>query len=751
MDILWELNDAQRVAVQTVRGPVLVLAGPGSGKTRVLTHRVAYLAREVGIDPRHIFTVTFTNKAAREMKSRLERLMGDAVQHLTIGTFHATCARLLRREAAFLPVTRDFQIFDEADQLDVIAQALKELDLDEKRYQPRALLSVISRAKSELVLPDRFEASTYWHEVAGRVYARYMELLRANNALDFDDLLLETVLLFKREPAILARYQQRYQFLLVDEFQDTNMAQYELLKLLAGQTRNLFVVGDEDQSIYRFRGADWRNVTRFRQDFPEARLILLEQNYRSTQMILDVANAVISRNMHRTPKRLQASRDGGVPIKVYEAYNEQEEGSFVVQEIQRLVARGECRPGDCAVMYRTNAQSRPIEDAFVRYGMPYRLVGATRFYARKEIKDVLAYLRLIHNPLDNLSFNRIVNVPPRGIGQKTLADLSQWAARFDMPLLPALRRLLAEDAKEVEGMPCPNLPARSLNALRAFVTLLDRWTQAKNELSLLELLDTVIEESGYAQFVRDGTEEGEDRWSNILELRTVAAEYRSFEPAEALARFLEEVALISDVDTLEESADAPTLLTLHMAKGLEFPVVFIVGLEEKIFPHSRSFDDPEEMAEERRLFYVGVTRAKDRVYLVHAFRRTLYGVEQVNEPSRFLLEIPPHLIESSAVTGQARPRPAVEPVGLDAVESRPAQLTSTPSSALIGRQSPAKRTRRVEQQYFPGDKVEHAVFGRGTVISSQMVGADEEVLVAFDHKGIKRLVVSVAPLQRLAQ
>ncbi|MGQ9666353.1 MAG: ATP-dependent helicase, partial [Anaerolineae bacterium] len=596
------LNDAQRQAVTAVRGPILVLAGPGSGKTRVLTHRVAYLVREAGIPAHHIMAVTFTNKAAREMKGRLESLMGAETTHLTVGTFHATCARILRREAAHLPVSASFQIFDESDQVEAVTRALKELNLDPKRFQPRAVLSAISHAKAEMVVPEQFPTPDYWHEIVRRVYERYQLILRQSDALDFDDLLLEAVRLFQREPAVCRKYQERFPFILVDEFQDTNQVQYELLRLLAGGRRNIFVVGDEDQSIYRFRGADWRNVTRFRQDFPDTQVILLEQNYRSTQVILDVANAIISRNAHRTPKRLYAIRPGGTPVVVSESYNEQEEGSYIVQEIQRLVSQGVCRPGDCAVMYRTNAQSRPIEDAFVRYGMPYRLVGATRFYARKEIKDVLAYMRLIHNPNDDISFNRIINLPPRGIGSKTLEVFAQWAQVHGLAMLPALQLLLRPD-KRPEGVFAepPALGRRAEAALKGFLELWEGWAEARPSTSVLGLLDRVLEESGYAAYVRDGTEEGEDRWANIMELRTVAQQYVGLEPAESLTRFLEEVSLVSDIDNLNESQDAPTLLTVHMAKGLEFPVVFIAGLEERIFPHSRCFDDPDEMAEERRV------------------------------------------------------------------------------------------------------------------------------------------------------
>lgn len=720
MDVFADLNPAQREAVQAIEGPVLVLAGPGSGKTRVLTHRVAYLVRECGIDPYHIMAVTFTNKAAQEMMGRLHRLLGQRLRQLTIGTFHAICSRILRREAQHLNLMSDFVIYDEDDQLGLVRQALQDLNLDEKMYRPQAILATISRAKNELIGPESFAPQTYWQEVVGRVYTRYQELLLANNAQDFDDLLMNAVRLFEQHPDVLARYQRRYLHILVDEFQDTNTAQYVLVKRLAGKNGNLFVVGDEDQSIYAFRGADFRNVHRFRDDYPNAKLILLEQNYRSTQTILDVAKAVISRNIHRTPKELRTEKGRGLPIVVYEAYNEQEEAQYVVEQIARLVAEGICRPGDCAVMYRTNAQSRVLEDAFVRAGLPYKLVGATRFYARREIKDVLAYLRLVHNPYDSVSLARIINVPPRGIGAKTMSALEQWAEELKVPIYTALQ-LLRERAEETVP-----LPGYARNVLADFAKLLEELIAAREKLNVLELLDLVLEKSGYSTYIQDGTEEGEDRWNNILELRTVAREYLDLPPGESLTAFLEGVALVSDVDNFDETVNAPTLLTLHMAKGLEFPVVFIVGLEEGLFPHSRSFDDPEAMEEERRLCYVGITRAKERLYLVHAFRRTMYGESQVSVPSRFITDIPAHLMLGRK-----------EAVGEEERRYRwQIQWPTTPEPV-------------VRVQFEAGDRVRHRLFGEGIVIESKIMGDDEEVTVAFEAKGIKRLLASFAKLEKL--
>ncbi|MGC9333874.1 MAG: ATP-dependent helicase, partial [Anaerolineae bacterium] len=509
-NVMARLNQAQREAVETVEGPVLVLAGPGSGKTRVLTHRVAYLVREYQVPPWQIVAVTFTNKAAREMKDRLYRLLGDQYRKLTIGTFHAICARILRREAEAAGISPRFVIYDTSDQLSLVRQAIRGLNLDDKLYRPHSMLRVISHAKNELVIPADMPALTYREEIVKRIYERYQALLDENNALDFDDLLTRMVRLLRDEEVVRRRYQQRYPFVLVDEWQDTNMAQYELVRLLAGERANLFVVGDEDQSIYRFRGADYRNVARFREDYPQARVILLERNYRSTQTILDVANAVISRNIHRHPKQLYTEKQGGPQIRIVEAYDEQEEGDMIVSEIQRLVAAGEVEMGDCAVMYRTNAQSRPLEDAFVRRGMPYKLVGATRFYQRQEVKDVMAYLRLVHNPYDGVGLSRIINVPPRGIGAKTEGRLVTWSEQMGVPVYAALQLLSGSqaDGDGADGV----FGTRARRALESFTTTIEELSRARYELNLLELLDLLLDKTGYANYVQDGTEEGQARW-----------------------------------------------------------------------------------------------------------------------------------------------------------------------------------------------------------------------------------------------
>jgi len=741
IEILAGLNPAQSDAVQAVDGPVLVLAGPGSGKTRVLTHRVAYLVKEYGVPPWQIMAVTFTNKAAREMRERLYRLLGEDSRKSTIGTFHAICARILRREAEAIGISSRYVIYDTGDQVSLARRAIRDLGLDDKLFRPKSMLRAISSAKNELITPAEMQATSYRQEVAKRVYERYQALLVENGALDFDDLLTKTVQLFQQNSDIRAKYQRRYPFVLVDEWQDTNMAQYELVKLLAGERAHLFVVGDEDQSIYRFRGADYRNVARFREDYPHARVILLERNYRSTQTILDVANALIVRNLHRHPKRLYTEQTGGPQLSIIEAYDEQEEGDKVVSEILRLVAQNQAQLGDCAIMYRTNAQSRPIEDAFVRRGMPYKLVGATRFYGRKEIKDIMAYLRLIHNPYDGVGLARIINVPPRGIGQRTIQMLVKWASDMAVPVYAALQILAEAEEDSVTQIP---FGTRAKKALLSFVAFLEELIQQRHQVNLLELLDLLLERSGYARSVQDGSDEGQARWENIMELRTVARDYADLPVETALTTFLEEVALVSDVDNLDAQVDAPTLLTLHAAKGLEFPVVFIVGLEEGLFPHSRSMDDPEQMEEERRLAYVGVTRAKERLYLLRTFRRTLYGESEIREPSRFLRDIPVSLIK-----GQEKAQAARQPT-LDLGAGRfLGRKAFTPFSSRGEPSTVSQRPQPAAASYHTGDQVRHEVFGEGVVIASKPAGDDEQVTVAFAGAGLKRLMASLAPMEKL--
>jgi DNA helicase-2/ATP-dependent DNA helicase PcrA len=721
MDPHNSLNSQQQQAVMAGLGPVLVLAGPGSGKTRVLTQRIAYLISSMGVRPYNILAVTFTNKAAREMESRLAALLGGSTQGLTLGTFHANCARILRREAEHLPFKADFVIYDADDQLSLVKQAIKELDLDEKRYRPTVIHAQISNAKNDLRLPDDYLVQDYRDEITQRVYRLYQQRLLSNNALDFDDLLLWMAYLLEENRPIRDRYARRYEHVLVDEFQDTNLAQYALLKHLASFHENIFAVGDTDQSIYRWRGADYRNVQRFEKDFPTTQVILLEQNYRSTQAILDVAMAVIDRNPYRTPKRLFTERGQGQKVALYEASDDRVEASYVVDTIATLVKTGGYQPGAFAVMYRTNAQSRMLEEAFLAHNLPYKLVGAQRFYGRREIKDVIAYLRLVHNPQDEISLARAINTPSRGIGSKTYLALRTQAQKTGI----SPGELLVQLANDSQSPFWGALRGRAAAALSAFSSMLAKWTQAKGGLSPLMLMDQILEDTDYHNYIDDGTDEGNDRWENVMELRRLASEFQG----QGLAAFLEQIALVSDQDTLEASANAPTLLTLHAAKGLEFPVVFIVGLNEGILPHSRSADDPEEMMEERRLFYVGITRAKDRLFLVCPQQRNAYGYLEPVEESRFLADIPDELISA---TGRLR--------------SSPGRVTATYRPERW--QVPAQNAASVLQpRYTPGMRVRHPTWGEGMVLNSRVDSDDEIVDVFFKEIGLKHVAASLARLE----
>jgi len=773
MSILQDLNPAQRKAAQAPDGPVLVLAGPGSGKTRVLTCRVAYLIVERGVRPYNIMAVTFTNKAAREMTSRLQGLIGSDVGQLMIGTFHAICARILRRDGRAVGVNPSYVIYDADDQRRLITRALKDLNIDTKQYQPSAVHATISRAKNELFTAETYRPPSYRYEAIARVFEKYEEIKSASGALDFDDLLLKAEELFREHEDVRERYQKRFTHILVDEFQDTNKAQYELVRRLASARRNVFVVGDEDQSIYSWRGADFRNVLGFRQTYPDAHTYLLEQNYRSTGNILRAAQAVIDRNAQRTDKTLWTDNDAGDSIQVHEAYDEREEADFVAGHIERLVARGESTYAQCAVMYRTNAQSRALEDAFLHNRIPYRLVGSVRFYQRREVKDVLAYLRVILNPDDDESLRRIINIPSRGIGAKTLQSLEAWADRQDLSLGRALLRLddLSEDPEQVGALP---FSGRACRLLMSVAEIYARLVSHREELTLSQLLQTLLSETRYLESLRDGTDEGEDRISNVRELFSATERYDELSPEEALPRFLEEVALFADVDEIDQAADAVTLLTLHSAKGLEFETVFIIGMEEGICPHSRSMDDPDAMEEERRLCYVGITRAKRHLYLMRAFRRTLYGSSDVREPSRFLIDIPSDIVEGNKVRvegpitlapladrrgrgrrlvesrrdtvqrAKARRRRWEEARAPERNSKQSANATVPPRGTEMARRSVASG----EPSFLPGQRVAHPVFGEGIVVASKVLNGDEEVSVAFEGRGIKRLMLSFAKLER---
>ncbi|HZU65781.1 MAG TPA: UvrD-helicase domain-containing protein [Ktedonobacteraceae bacterium] len=810
-DLLAGLNQPQQLAVTTTEGPLLILAGPGSGKTRVITHRIAYLVQHEHISPWRILAVTFTNKAAREMRERLEKLVGVSdSKEMTIGTFHAICARVLRIEADYLAplgLNRSFVIFDTDDQNTLIKRAIKDLNLDEKQYRPATMQSLISRAKNDMQVPDQMAelASKYIEEVAARVYKQYQRLLRANNGVDFDDLLMLTEQLWRREPEVLRKYQQKWQYIHVDEFQDCNLPQYKLIRLLGYGTDdrhegigNVCVVGDDDQMIYTWRGASAENVQRFERDFPRTKIILLEQNYRSTQTILDAAQNVVRRNRLRKDKRLWTALGTGEKVVLHEAYNEEEEGLFVAREIARLLARGEIeKRGDVAVMYRTNAQSRALEEQFLRANIPYKVIGSRKFYERKEIKDMLAYLRLLANPHDDLSMSRIINVPNRKIGPKTLGELQQWANDQHISLYEAVQHVDEH----------PTLGKAAKTALKAFAELLADLTKSIEELTLPELLDRTAERSGYGPELRESSE-GEERWSNVLELRRVAEDYSEIETATALELFLENVALVGGADTAqtgedgtlikEENKDAVTLITLHAAKGLEYPIVFIVGMDEGSLPHARSVDKPEQLEEERRLAYVGFTRAMRRLYLVRAYRRSYFGETQITEPSRFLDDIPIHLVstpgggtskqagglraaanrnnnwdddynqdtwssrETGRTFGSGKPSTGARnqtsqwtPRSSSNISKVPPSLPPQKSSGngtppLSSSSSTTPPAKPKGQQFKPGDRVRHDKFGEGIILKSEMQEATEFVEVQFGSKfGKKRLSMDFAKLEKI--
>ncbi|HEX2171457.1 MAG TPA: UvrD-helicase domain-containing protein [Dehalococcoidia bacterium] len=752
MDLLDGLNEPQRAAVTATDGPVLIIAGPGSGKTRVITHRIAYLVDHRQVKPWRILAVTFTNRAAREMRHRIEQLLATDLKYFTIGTFHATCARILRADAEAIGVDRHFQIFDDADQQGLIKQAIEDLSLDSKRYPPRGIQSQISAAKSHLLSPEayRAHANTYYEEVAARVYGRYQDLLQRGKGLDFDDLIMVTVNLLRDRPEVLARYQEKFAYQMVDEFQDTNVAQYELTKLLASAHRNICVVGDPDQSIYAWRHADIRNILNFESDFPEARTIVLGQNYRSTQVILDAAMSVIARNEERKEKELWTDKEGGRPIQVVVGRDEYEEAGFVAAEIERAHARG--RPlSEFAVMYRTNAQSRPFEEVFVRYGIPYRLVGGTRFYERREVKDLLAYLRLILNPADSASCQRILNVPPRSIGAKTIQEVGRWAAHADLPLFEAARAL--GDGSEASNvvalspggrrLSAATINARGRQAIARFAALVSDLIGESHHLTVSQLIDAILAKTDYREYLEDGTQEGKERWDNVQELRSVASGYDDLPPREGLAQFLDEAALVADVDVLEQNPNAVTLITLHAAKGLEFPIVFIAGLEDSLLPHRRVFEDPTQLEEERRLFYVGVTRAGEELYLTRADRRTVYGGQITNPPSMFLADLPPKAYRERRAGAGASPGRYVE-AALPAVSS--ASAGGSLRFAALARQAQATK----QQVLIEGDRVRHEKFGEGVVVSLREARGDTEVTVAFTGgTGVKRLLLALANLERI--
>jgi DNA helicase-2/ATP-dependent DNA helicase PcrA len=754
MDLLSSLNPEQREAVQHTNGPVLILAGAGSGKTRVIAHRIAYIVEQGLAGPHEVLAVTFTNKAAEEMRQRVQALVGADCSGMWISTFHSLCARLLRREAPAIGLTRDFVIYDSADQLSVVKHALRDLKIDDSFVQPRAALSRISHAKNMMQGPESL--SSKWNprdEQIGRVYAYYLEALHAANALDFDDLLLRTVDLFEESVATRTRYSERFRFVMVDEYQDTNRPQYLLVRRLAEKHRNLCVVGDPDQSIYKWRGADLKNILDFEHDFGDARIVRLERNYRSTQVILDAATAVISQNRNRKDKRLWTEREGGAPILAFRGADEIEEADFIMRSARRALA--EDLEHVVAVLYRTNAQSRTIEDALMRAGMAYRVVGGVRFYERREIKDSLAYLKVIINPHDDVSLRRIINVPARGIGKGVMDSLESLPPPAELPPLlaagldPTLsaRSLWARLVRAVDEK---LVPARAAASLAAFRDLVLALTEMARRESVSIALGKMLDQTGYLADLRDErSEDAQGRIENLMELVSAAREYETRDPEPSLAGFVDRLSLLSDADEAEGSEEARVwLMTMHSAKGLEFPVVFIAGLEEGLFPHSRSRDDEAELEEERRLCYVGMTRAQTRLVLTSAARRRVFGEYQATAPSRFLDEIPAALIEQAP--GSAGNSQPILPHHYEFRTNPYGRGRGGGGRSRVREEAPPVFAYEDEDQSSngvrPGARVRHSHFGVGTVVSVEHLDDDAKVVVRFSI-GQKTLRARYAKLE----
>ncbi|WHX48649.1 DNA helicase PcrA [Paenibacillus woosongensis] len=765
-DAITKLNPEQRKAVVTTEGPLLIMAGAGSGKTRVLTHRIAYLIATRKAPPWAILAITFTNKAAREMQERVSQLVGQEGKDIWVSTFHSMCVRILRRDIERIGFSSSFSILDSTDQLSVIRNCMKDLNIDTKKFEPKAVQAMISTAKNELITPQQYEQKVgdYFEGIVAKVYTMYQKRLRQNNSLDFDDLIMKTIELFKEVPDVLDFYQKKFSYIHVDEYQDTNRAQYMLCKLLANKHHRICVVGDSDQSIYRWRGADITNILNFEEDYPEATTIFLEQNYRSTSNILNAANAVIALNTGRKPKNLWTDKGDGDKIKVYRASSEHDEGYFVTSEIHNSIKRGRSYR-DHAILYRTNAQSRVIEETLIKSDIPYQIVGGIKFYDRKEIKDLLAYLRLLSNPDDDISLTRIINVPKRGIGDTTVGKLAAAAAERGVSIF---RLLYTVDDLGFSG--------RTRNALVEFYDMIAALHQMVEYLSVTELTEKLLEMTQYRlELQNENTIESRSRLENIDEFLSVTMEFEKNNEDKTLVAFLTDLALISDIDTMndeeeDQPGDAVILMTMHSAKGLEFPVVFIIGMEEGVFPHSRAFQDNEELEEERRLAYVGITRAEERLFLTCAQMRTLFGRTTANAPSRFLEEIPEELKEDTemardryrrgagiggAYSGRGFGAGAGSNFGHRSAD-RGGTRTSAPTSSgvtvttgVTGAQTAKKAD---PADFNAGDKVAHGKWGIGTIVAVKGTGNDMELQIAFPAPtGVKRLLAGFAPITKVEE
>jgi DNA helicase II / ATP-dependent DNA helicase PcrA len=756
------MNPEQRRAVEAVDGPLLIMAGAGSGKTRVLTHRIAYLMSSRKVAPWSILAITFTNKAAREMQERVAKLVGPTASDIWVSTFHSMCVRILRRDIERIGYTSNFTILDSTDQLSVVRNCMKELNMDTKKFEPKAVQAAISGAKNELITPERYEEKIgdYFQGIVAKVYKLYQKKLRSNNSLDFDDIIMKTTELFRDVPEVLEHYQLKFRYIHVDEYQDTNRAQYMLCRMLADKHHNICVVGDSDQSIYRWRGADISNILNFEKDYPEAKLVMLERNYRSTSMILNAANGVIGNNTGRKPKKLWTDKNEGQKVQCYQADSEHDEGYFIAGRIRQHVETGR-RYADHAILYRTNAQSRVIEEILIKSDIPYQIVGGIKFYDRKEIKDILGYLKLISNPNDDLSLTRIINVPKRGIGDTTVDKLSDLAGARGVSIFALLEEL---DTLEFNS--------RTKNALYDFYELIRNLYSMVDYLSVTELTEKMLEVTEYrAELQRENTLESKSRLENIDEFLSVTMEFEKRNEDKSLVSFLTDLALIADIDSMNDDPEAKAsgvvLMTMHSAKGLEFPVVFIIGMEEGVFPHSRSLMDNEEMEEERRLAYVGITRAEEELFVTCARSRTLFGRQSMNAPSRFLQEIPSDVME---VIGGGRNygsyggglRSGASAGGIGATGGGyggrygSATGAGTGSSAAgggvrvtYGGQAAQPKTAAELTAYAAGDKVSHPKWGIGTVVSVKGSGDDTELQIAFaSPTGIKRLLAKFAPITK---
>ncbi|NQW17230.1 MAG: UvrD-helicase domain-containing protein [Chloroflexi bacterium] len=732
------LTERQQDAVEYTDGPLLIVAGPGSGKTRVMSHRVAYLIGELGVPPWQVLAVTFTNKAARELRERCERLLGGDVPDLQVRTFHSWASQLLRREGGRAGLDPGFSIYDGDDQIRLMRQILDQLEVDTKRYAPRAILAIISNAKNLLLDAQHFEPSvgSYFEEIASRAYEQYEKRLREANAVDFDDLLLVAHRLLDSNIDLLETYQRRYKHLLIDEFQDTNPIQLGLARLLAGGHENICVVGDPNQSIYSWRHADPRNMLDFKKFYPNAKIVALDQNYRSTQTIIEAAAAVIGHNQGRIPNDLWTDNPVGGPIVIAEAYTEEEEADLVLQEVMRLRDEESVDLNEIAVMYRINAQSRALEVACNRHGLPYQLVGGLKFYERREIRDLIAYLRVIANPPDDIALERIINQPARGISQKSIDEIRASARGRGTSEWEAIANI-EEPGHELRSA----LNKRAVNSVSAFVDMIKFLADRSHQVSVVELMDVTLERSGYKRLIQEDLDRGDERWDNILELRGTAKQFDGTEPREELLEFLEDAALVSAVDTIADDEEGLlTLITLHQAKGLEYDAVFMVGMEEGMLPHIRSMESAEDLEEERRLCYVGMTRAKRRLYMLRAFRRSFRGMTGASLPSRFLDELPEKFTarESSSRSSSIKPR---------ARRTEPTVPTPMQIRAKLSAPSPAPAARQTS--YSPGEQVGHEVFGEGIVISVDEGRGDQMITVIFKTAGQKMLSAEYAHLKKI--